>query len=786
MPEANNIRIQIGDFEIETTDPGEIPVSISYSLEDADDFQSKTPGYAFDITVPATLNNSKAANTFYNASIQDLTNGEIFKNYQPASINASGYELLKGKGLLKKAEHRERPVSFTFNLYGDNADWVIDLKNITLYDLLQHITFVFNRATVEASWAFDGVMESLPYVFAPVRYREPFNGYKIVNNISTPQDDNITTGYLKPSLSKYFIIYWAFKSLGYKIDSKFFNTNYYRRMVMPWTFGNFLNSEGTRLDTHKFLAQSRQENHYDGPNGPHTQIFDLFVTNDSTDGAFDNNDDYSYNSVAKEMIWEYKLPNYGLLEATFSMSVYYNLHATGTSDVYLRVQWFKNGAMFPGSNGVFLANTGNMIAGKSANGIGGYETGIQEMFATNTVSPGDKISAKIHLYTFESSIGNAAATAKINFFKLDNFKIPLGGTIDFSNFTGFKKYKFLDFFAGECDLYNLSFNTDAVNKVVVIEPTHGYSLTNDLSQKNSGYFNEGLIDWENKKDLSQLWEMKLYSDSEREQLLKFKDDNNDGLLKLVQDRNQVTLSQGKYVLPDRFSTGIKERVNRFFSATMHYEADQFASLGTGVNATIAPQFIAIVPENISNTSNSESSNTFLPKSAWYKGLLEGIGAWRWEGNPFQFFPYMFAVNYKDGGENDPILSYSDEKIKKGNGYALGKGLLKRFYWQRFAIMSNGQWYTVHMRLNNYDIAGQLHREYKIIAGQKWQLITIDEYRVLKNEATRCLLYKNVPISQSDHGRTFPSSTSVLAGNATSTKLDTKYNPLKCLINDIPR
>lgn len=35
--------------------------------------------------------------------------------------------------------------------------------------------------------------------------------------------------------------------------------------------------------------------------------------------------------------------------------------------------------------------------------------------------------------------------------------------------------------------------------------------------------------------------------------------------------------------------------------------------------------ICLVPENISNTSSSEAQNTFIPKTAYYKGLVTGGG-----------------------------------------------------------------------------------------------------------------------------------------------------------------
>lgn len=795
MPHTQYIKVQVGDYEAITSNPDEIPVSINYSLEDNSDFQSKESGMAFDITTPATLENSKTANSFHNPSIEDLTDGEIFRSIQSARIEANGHELLVGKGLLKSAEHNSRPISYTWNIWGDNADWLIDLKETTLFDLLKHISFVFSKVNIQASWAFNGLSEALPYVFAPIRYRDPFNGYSTVDGESVPNDDNVAVDYMRPSISKYWLLYWMFKSVGYKLESSFFNTNYYRRMVMPWTWGNFLNSEGTRLDIHKFLAKSLHDVHF---SGDYTGIWDLLVSNDSTDGAYDNNGtpgDYTYVPTAT-MRWQYNTPHYGILSATFSITLSLNAKVDmgsnlKNSHVQVRIQWFKNGVMTDCGWGAFNSN-GNLMMQLDSSGItANYFIGNESQWFTTTVNPADNagagtiITAKVWLLCDEASGGAAWCYANVLEFKLDYFKIPLGGTIDLENYTGLKKYKALDFLAGEVDLYDLSFNTDPVAKRVVIEPTHPYSLTNDFSTKQDGYFKDDFLDWNNKSDYSKNWQMQLYSDGEREQLLKFKEDNNDGLLKLIQDRNVITLGACKYALPERFKAGAKERENRFFGATMHYEVDQFKTLGTGSNTDIAPQMVCIVPENISNTSKDEASNTFLPKSAYYKGNITGVGAWKFDGTVLQTYPYLFAVNYKDGGQNDPILSYSDEKIKSGSSFVVGKGLLKRYFLQRFAIMRNGQWYKVWMRLVNYDVAGQLHREFKSLAGHKWELISIDGYQPLKDESTGCNIRKWVPISAKDNSAVFPSADSIL-GDDNMEQLDMKYSQLKCLTTDIPK
>ena len=232
---------------------------------------------------------------------------------------------------------------------------------------------------------------------------------------------------------------------------------------------------------------------------------------------------------------------------------------------------------------------------------------------------------------------------------------------------------------------------------------------------------------------------------------------------------------------------------------MHYFVDEFAGV-TGQS----PQMICLVPENISNTSSSESQNTFNPKTAYYKGRVSGVGGWRVKEDDrtiteYTDFPFMFAVNYKDGGENDPILSYSDEKIGKDE-FVVGKGLIKKFFWQRLAIMNDGRQLTTHFRMNNKDITNWYHRERIKLNGELFELIAIKGYDSLKDDSTQCILKKWVPISEREKKHTYPSEKSILTNavevlgetetNSDSTLIDkvfdTQYYRLTCLYKDIPR
>jgi hypothetical protein len=779
MPSDKFIKIWIDGQEVDVQDATRLPLAITYQKEDPDNFQRKRSSEALSIKLPATLGNGKIANTFHNPSVEDLTNGRAFRKPRTAVIEANGYELLIGKAFLQSASHTDTPESYEWSFYGNNAGWIVDLKEATLYDFLKHISFTFSKPVIEASWAFDGTDEFLPYVFAPVRYGQPFVEWPanfVAINPPRIQDYNVRPEQLRPSISKYWLIYWAFKSVGYRIQSSFFDTPFFRRQVMPWTWGNFLYSEGTKTENLKFLAKGSESVYVNGDNAG--QIWDLKVSNDSTNGAYDNNGVYQYNAGPKTMQWTYLTGfNYGNLIASFRVQVSVEASVSQNSSAELRIQWFKNGVAFatgnPGSN-----SNGDIIVDIDAPAIGRRDDiGIKDFNQEIPVAPGDVITARFFMYTADSALGFARLRAEVIGFGLDFFKIPLGGTISFDNFNALKKYKFLDFLSGVVDEFNLSIETDPVNNVVLIEPGNEYTLPGSPTPQ-VGYLNGQLIDWNGKQDLSRVSTLQLYSEMEREVIYGYKDDSNDGMLKTIQDRLQVKLGQAKYVLPERFKTGKKEVTNRFFSPVVHYEAEQWKGKGSDPDAS--PQLIALIPENRSNTSKEEAQNTFAPKSAYYKGLVTNVG-WHWDGANQANFPFMFAVNYQPGGQNDPVLSYTDELI----GAQVVPGLLKRFYLQRMAVISNGQFYSTYFRLNNTDIGNWFHRELIICKGQPWELVSIKSFSPVAGQSTQVELRKFVDPTQEDLDAVYPTNISIVGDNS-GDPFDTKYSKLKCLPADIPK
>lgn len=245
----------------------------------------------------------------------------------------------------------------------------------------------------------------------------------------------------------------------------------------------------------------------------------------------------------------------------------------------------------------------------------------------------------------------------------------------------------------------------------------------------------------------------------------------------MQDRNQTVIGKAKYVLPERYKSEKKPFENRFYSPVMHYENKKFQYV-TGV----APQMIAIIPENIANTSSSESENIYNPKRVWYKGNVTGYGGWKFNGVTYQTLPYTFAVNYKPGGENDPVLSYSDQKI----GGVIAKGLMKKFFLQRMAILRNGRRYMpIEIMLNNYDVGNFLHRESIIIKDMEYILTSIKDYNPMTpGESTQCNMWMFMPVSTRDADNSYPSISSIQNTGITNS-FDVKFWPHLLLTSDIP-
>lgn len=794
MALSDYISLEIDGQKADIDPTGQIPL-INFSLEDMDNFGEKQSATVFDIQLPATLVNDQIHNTLHDPSVLDNTPDGSKDNFKDCKYIAQGQELIIGKYLVQNAITKSKPEKYNGKIYAQNGDWVIALKDATLFDFLNPTTHLFDFPTISASWNFDGRNETLDYVYAPVRYQKRFGALPDITDddpIPLPPDDNIIINDLRPAISIYWLLYRAFKSVGYRIVSTFMDLEFYRRSTMPWTWGGFDFLDDSRWEGLKFLAvQNTPQGAFAGVQGifyDDTQYnmwgtydeFDGFPDLMATDsgavreGAYDNSDTFQYyGSGTLPGLWKWQYPatgplNLGLVYTSHTVALDTLFRCSNSAHVRITVQWYKNGAL----------QREDVVEDHTAEVIGNVKgLNYNEVTFESFVSPGDWIGCRIYVLTNNSDVpgGNdATAGVFVESFTLDYIRLGENSTIDLkNNYPKFKNFKILDLLMGEVDFFDLQIQTDNIRKEVYIEPCNDYEIN---GKTYPGYYNRKQIDWSEKVDTSKENTLELFSDADREQIFKFKDDENDGGLKKVQDRNQTVVGLSKYVLPSRFSDDEpKENENRFYSPVMHENHELFRNI-TG----IPPQLIAIIPENIANTSSDAAENIYNPKRAYYKGNVSGYGGWKFNGVQYQTLPFMFAVNYQVGGNSDPVFSYADQLI---NGQVV-KGLMKKFFIQRLAIQRRGRRYNpINMMLNNKDISNLLHRESVIIDNVEYVIVSINNFNPVEIESCEVNMWMFVPVASIDNMNSYPSLGAIKTGLPTSS-FDVKYWTHLLLTTDI--
>lgn len=777
MPELHHVELRVNGNNFDIPVSEDLPVSINFNIEGDEDFRQKKPADALNITVPATLDNAKGFQALSMLESVDTmpADSSLDKPYDVV-LKYGGEEIVKGKGFTTHVrELSGKPLNFDINVFGDNADWIIPNKELTLQDVMNTNTHTFDKATIEASWLYDGTDPDLDYVYAPVRYQSAFG------QAGDNADEICRLVNLKPALSAYWMLYRGFKAAGYRMVGEFADTEYFRRMVLPWTWDDFLYVEVNAL-----MCKANMPGNLPPAGSPFTGaggsgIKDLNVSDDAILG-FDNGVPisspigcYNYDPIGKTMNWFYLsalTPSPGTITGNFSVKIFTSWQLTVLINAQTIIKFYLNGS---------VVQTTTLWSHTGTNG-----SDEQEVFCTVTgLVPTDTVSATFEIQWGAGAGSGSNVSVEYVQFKTNYFRLQDGSTVDFSLRKSLKEYKWLDMLRGIIDMFNLQLNTDPFAKTVTIEPTHNYSLNSDFSfGLYTGWYNGKVLDWREKLDLSQVKDIEIFQDYEREVIMKLQNDSNDGMLKLLSDRYHTDLSQCKYLFPERFKKGVNTFENRFFSTVIHCKARWWSGI-TGIE----PQLICIIPENISQTSSSENKSTVAPKLAYYKGLVDKdtYGGWNWDGDTSLDFPLMFAVLYMPGGIDEPILTYCDQKIPDGsNGFNRGAGLFRRFYLQRFAIMRRGKLLNASFMLNNTDVLNGNHREFKLVDTNLFQLIQINGYRPYKNVSTPCRMWLWHPVEPVDIANIFPSNDSIMAGTVYGNTPDIVYSQCMATYNDVAR
>lgn len=458
MPVSHYISVNIDGKPCEIGKPQDLGLRYTYTLEDPENFENKGGGFALNLQLPATPLNSRIFNAFESPNVVDMTGTDFYRNYRRCTINVNGVDLLTGSALLQSGSHTRIPGMYVVDGYNQNSDWILRGRDLTLWDCVNPASHTFDVATIEASWNDFDSDENHDYVYAPVRYRQPFQFKDPITGQQKGSDDRVSIYMLRPSISIYWMLVRGFRLLGMRLSSQFMETSpYFRRLVMPWTWGDFYDIESQLTEGIKFKVcglltslgippstDPLPGSFFTGPvaeTAPWTAwttefasgtqyIFSRFsgldggwayfqMTNTNPPFGFDNFTLYSFDETTGTMKYTFNpppqlIPYIGAVSSlTFGLSLYVAIKTIGGAHCDLQLEIKKNG-VFVSANSILPSGavTGEYPVGGVMSlypNVKNTVTPTAYNFTVDNVAVGDVLEFRLQ----HVQGGGAAATLQI-------------------------------------------------------------------------------------------------------------------------------------------------------------------------------------------------------------------------------------------------------------------------------------------------------------------------------------------------------------------------------------
>jgi hypothetical protein len=276
-------------------------IVITKSIIDIRNFESRKSDYTKTITLPATSNNNKVFNNIFelNRSTRNTTQQNFYPDFNPnlkadVSIYKNGIVQMSGyMQLVQINVVDEQPVSYEVIVIGRFANLIQDLGDRLLTDLdLSEYDHVYDITAVEDSWT---APTGLGYYYPLINVGDVANGITFSLLNFKPAT------YLKTLIDRIFI------EAGYRYASNFFDSAFFKTLVMP--FGNpaFRISEAEVTDRTFIAEQTPVLVPLDGQsvNNRATVGFDIIVQDSNPAGfntstnSFDVQNGGQYSFIAR-------------------------------------------------------------------------------------------------------------------------------------------------------------------------------------------------------------------------------------------------------------------------------------------------------------------------------------------------------------------------------------------------------------------------------------------------------------------------------------------------------
>ena len=237
-------RIFIEGYELDLTQG--LSNQITYAIDDLQNLDSKSTSFTKTIVLPGTANNNKLLGNifdFNNANFDNPLDPNVLANFNAARnasarIEIDGLQIMKGILRLLEIVHVDGAIEYECALFGELGGFINALGNKRLEDLdFSAYNHTYSYANIVSSWNTSG---STSYCYPLIDY----------GNVST---DKVNFQYktFKPALFVREYLDKIFTGSGYTYECDLFNTNDFRKLIVP------NNSKQLTKETNNVLALSK-------------------------------------------------------------------------------------------------------------------------------------------------------------------------------------------------------------------------------------------------------------------------------------------------------------------------------------------------------------------------------------------------------------------------------------------------------------------------------------------------------------------------------------------------
>jgi hypothetical protein len=238
---------------IEADTLGDIDVEFTFSVADVSDIERRNTSYSKTLTLPSTAKNQQLFGNIFDISVNNDYYEEdvnIGVNFNPAKqakaqIFLDNVKIFDGVLRMMKINSKAGDILYEVNMFGRLRDILHELGDKTLADLdFDDYDHVWNRTNIEASWGrTEWVDGASNYVYPLVDY-----GYS-VDSITYPIKN------FKPAVFVSEILKRIFAEANFQITAPFFNSFYFRKLLLITAEKTITKESTTLLDQSPVLYQ---------------------------------------------------------------------------------------------------------------------------------------------------------------------------------------------------------------------------------------------------------------------------------------------------------------------------------------------------------------------------------------------------------------------------------------------------------------------------------------------------------------------------------------------------